>query len=65
MVARAEQTIDGLVALTGLDPAQLVELHTDITWFVLDDAARTLGLEVDPDADFSRVMNDPGSGLAR
>ena len=98
VVARAEQTIDGLAALTGLDPeafagvpfvvftmvegtltswvrgeasvrgrtrAEMVESLTDITWFVLDGAARTLGIQVDPDAEFSRVMNDLASGLAR
>lgn len=98
VVARAEQTIDGLAALTGLDPAafagvpfvvftmvegtltswvrgeaavrgrtraEVVESLTDITWFVLDGAARTLGLDVDPDAEFSQVMNGLASGLAR
>lgn len=98
VVGRAEQTIEGLSALTGLDPgpfsgvpfvvftmveatltswvrgeaavrgrtrSEVVESLTDITWFVLDGAARTVGLEVDPDAEFTQVMNDVAAGLAR
>lgn len=98
VIARADQTIDGLAALTGLDPrafagvpfmvftmvegtltswvrdeaairgrsrADVVESLTDVTWFVLDGAARTLGIQVDPDAEFSQVMNDLAPGLAR
>jgi AcrR family transcriptional regulator len=36
--------------------AELVASLTDITWFVLDGAARSIGLIVDPDADFSAVI---------
>ncbi|MBS4101512.1 TetR/AcrR family transcriptional regulator [Tsukamurella paurometabola] len=89
VVARAEQTIDGLAALTGLDPsafdgvpfvvftmvegtltswvrgeaavrgrsrAEVVESLTDVTWFVLDGAARTLGVRVDPDAELTPFL---------
>ncbi|AUN39755.1 TetR/AcrR family transcriptional regulator [Tsukamurella tyrosinosolvens] len=89
VVARAEQTIDGLASLTGLDPAafagvpfvvftmvegtltswvrgeaavrgrtraEVVESLTDVTWFVLDGAARTLGVHVDPDAELTRFL---------
>ncbi|WP_041944312.1 TetR/AcrR family transcriptional regulator [Tsukamurella paurometabola] len=39
-----------------LTRAEVVESLTDITWFVLDGAARGIGIEVDPDAEFSEVL---------
>jgi AcrR family transcriptional regulator len=98
IVARATATIDGVAALTGLDPsgfasvpfvvftmvestltswvrgeqpirdqtrAEVVESLTDITWFVLDGAARGIGIAVDPDAEFAEVLNTLAPDLAR
>ncbi|MET9328919.1 TetR/AcrR family transcriptional regulator [Tsukamurella sp. NPDC003166] len=89
VVTRAHETIDGIAAVTRLDPepfaripfvmfttveatltswvrgeeairgssrAQVVESLTDITWFVLDGAARGMGVTVDPDAEFATVL---------
>lgn len=57
--------VRGEAAVRGRSRAEMVESLTDITWFVLDGAARTLGLAVDPDAEFSQVVNGLASGLAR
>ncbi len=52
-------------SLRGTDRDDVVDLLTDITWHVLDGAARTLGVIVDPDAEFADVVNGLSSGLAR
>jgi AcrR family transcriptional regulator len=36
--------------------AQMISTLTDITWFVLDGAARSIGLEVDPDDELTAVL---------
>ncbi|CAM3774299.1 TetR/AcrR family transcriptional regulator [Tsukamurella ocularis] len=94
VVGRAEETITGIAALTGLDPAafagvpfvvftmvegtltswvrgeaavrgrsraEVVESLTDVTWFVLDGAARTLGVHVDPDAELTVFLQNLSS----
>ncbi|BDH56312.1 TetR/AcrR family transcriptional regulator [Tsukamurella sp. PLM1] len=55
-----EATLTGWVrgeeAIRGASRSEVVESLTDITWFVLDGAARGSGVHVDPDAEFSAVL---------
>lgn len=48
--------VRGEAAIRGRSRAEVVESLTDITWFVLDGAARAGGMEIDPDAEFSDVV---------
>lgn len=59
-----ESTLTGWVrgepSLRGHSRTQIVASLTDITWFILDGAARTLGLVVDPDQE----LTEAAAGLA-
>ncbi|WP_019200345.1 TetR/AcrR family transcriptional regulator [Tsukamurella sp. 1534] len=94
VVSRANETIDGVAAATGLSAEafarvpfvvftmveatltgwvrgeeairdqtreEVVESLTDITWFVLDGAARGLGVQVDPDAELTVALSELGT----
>ncbi|CAM3904161.1 MULTISPECIES: TetR/AcrR family transcriptional regulator [Tsukamurella] len=62
--------VRGEAPIRGQTRSEVVESLTGITWFVLDGAARGVGIEVDPDIEFSTVLHqlterpgtDPRSG---
>ncbi|MFE3443434.1 TetR/AcrR family transcriptional regulator, partial [Nocardia sp. NPDC059180] len=56
--------VEGVLSTWAADPApdrsraQVVDELATITWFVLDGAARTSGIHVDPDRELTSVLRE-------
>lgn len=56
--------VEGVLSAWVADPApdrtraQVVDELATITWFVLDGAARTSGIQVDPDRELASILRD-------